>query len=133
MSRPLRLSHTLRPSPQFCPAPTTPAPAPARRLPRTPFPHHTPLPAGRRFSEQAWNYLGIRFMLVGADSGEVAGVNPLETGRDVDLELEAVKPGKYWLLVESDWDGGPRMEAERDGVRAPPRAAPARRACVRRA
>lgn len=35
-------------------------------------------------------------MVVNADSGEVAGVNPLETGRDVDLELEAVRPVRRW-------------------------------------
>lgn len=72
-----------------------------------------PLTPRSSFDEYSFRHLGIRFMVVNADGGEVVGVNPLECSRDVDLELEAVKPVRGVERSErKNWKcGGSAVEA----------------------
>ena len=73
------------------------------------------------FDDDSFEYLGVRIMLVHAETNEVMAHWPLTQQRDVWLEAKNLAPGKYWVLVETDYDGGPRPDASSgpDGLKVP--------------
>ncbi len=63
------------------------------------------------FADDAFDYLGMRVMVLAAETSEVLAHWPLAQQRDVWCEVKHLLPGKYWVLVETDWDGASRPEA----------------------
>ena len=64
------------------------------------------------FDDDAFEYLGVRIMVVSAETSEMVQHWPLTQQRDVWVEVKHLAPGKYWVLVETDYDGAPRPDAE---------------------
>jgi calpain-15 len=62
------------------------------------------------FSDDTFEYLGVRIMVMHAESGEVLQHWPLTQQRDVWCEVKGLAPGKYWVTVETDWDGSARPD-----------------------
>jgi len=63
-------------------------------------------------------YLGTRAYLARADDLQVVASMQLCRQRDAWLEAE-LEPGRYWLLVQSDWDGSERPDADADAAGMP--------------
>ena len=64
-----------------------------------------------RYNEDAFAFIGVRLWILDAASGGVAHYGPLRNERDTWTEAE-LKPGKYWVVIENDWDGKPCMMSE---------------------
>ena len=64
------------------------------------------------FDDNAFEYIGVRIMVVRAETSDVVQHWPLTQQRDVWVEVKHLEPGKYWVLVETDYDGSPRPDAE---------------------
>ena len=64
------------------------------------------------FDDNSFEYLGVRMMVVQAETSEVVQHWPLTQQRDVWVEVKHLAPGKYWVLVETDYDGSARPDAE---------------------
>ena len=61
-----------------------------------------------------YEYPGLRIMVVEAETCDEVAYWPLTDTRDVWVEANGLTPGKYWVLVESDWDGKKCLSSETD-------------------
>jgi hypothetical protein len=66
------------------------------------------------YNADSFEYLGVRIMVLAAETSEVLQHWPLTQQRDVWVEVKHLLPGKYWVLVETDWDGSARPDAKPD-------------------
>lgn len=60
-----------------------------------------------RYKEDSFEYIGVRIYVLEAESCKIVTQWPLSNLRDVWVEAKDMAPGKYWVLVETDWDGQP--------------------------
>ena len=64
------------------------------------------------YNDEAFEYLGVRILVLHAETAEVVEHWPLTQQRDVWCEVKHLEPGQYWVLVETDWDGSERPDAK---------------------
>ena len=78
-------------------------------------------------------HVGLRLTVLQAYSCEILAHRPLAAAREVSVEARHLLPGRYWLLLETDWDGTPRPGTLSGGLPwASPRAALASSHCLPR-
>ena len=56
--------------------------------------------------------VGLRMQVVDVKTHSLVGATQLLQQRDLWLGIPALAPGKYWVLVETDWDGTARPDAD---------------------
>lgn len=69
-----------------------------------------------RYNHATFRYLGARMLVVRAETCEIVGQRPLTNERDVWVEVNDLEQGKYWVLIESDWDGSDCLMAKEGGA-----------------
>jgi len=60
--------------------------------------------------------LGVRMQVIDTTTLRLVASTQLVRQRDVWLGIPALPPGRYWVLVETDWDGSPRADADDSGI-----------------